>query len=182
MYPAHFYEPHNGVQPGMKPPPSLPSGSFPEPDGARVVHIVVSGYPAPTRPLPRERTWALCWSPANGVVRILGTMRRSPSSSAPAPVSVAEKEEGGAGSGYVYWGPVTQAHDFSRECRLVPVASLGRGKRAALERIANGVGVMRPNGWWNGQNWVVEVLKRAVEHDLISPQERDNAIFTAAEP
>jgi len=74
------------------------------------------------------------------------------------------------------------AHDFARECRLVPVASLGRGKRAALERIANGVGVMRPNGWWNGQNWVVEVLKRAVEHDLISPEERDNAIYTAAEP
>jgi hypothetical protein len=175
MYPAHFYEPHNGIQPGMKPPPSLPAGSFPEPDGARVVHIVVSGYPAPTRPLPRERTWALCWSPSNGVVRILGTVC---SSSITTP-SEKEKEDG---SGYVYWGPITQAHDFSRECRLVPVASLGRGKRAALERIANGVGVMRPNGWWNGQNWVVEVLKRAVEHDLISPEERDNAIYTAAEP
>jgi len=84
--------------------------------------------------------------------------------------------------GYVYWGPITQAHDFSRECRLVPMAGLGRGKRAALERIANGVGVIRPNGWWNGQNWVVEVLERAVEHDLISPEERHNAIYTAAEP
>jgi len=26
------------------------------------------------------------------------------------------------------------------------------------------------------------VLKRAVEQDLISPDERDNAIYTAAEP
>jgi hypothetical protein len=165
MYPAHFYEPHNGIQPGMKPPQGLPAGSFPDPDGGQVVHIVVSGYPAPARPLPRERTWALCWSPANGVVRILGTVRAAP-----------EKES------YVYWGPVTQAYDFSRECRLIPVANLGRGKRAALERVANSVGVMRPNGWWNGQNWVVEVLKRAVEHDLISPEERDKAIYSAAEP
>ncbi|KAI9451824.1 hypothetical protein BJY52DRAFT_1190733 [Lactarius psammicola] len=165
MYPAHFYEPHNGVQPGMKPPPSLPAGAFPEPDGPRVVHVVVSGYPAPTRPLPRERTWALCWSPANGVVRILGTVRAA----------------AGQGEPRVL-GPITQQSEFPRECRLVPVASMGRGKRAALERIANGVGVMRPNGWWNGQNWVVEVLKRAVEQDLISPDERDNAIYTAAEP
>jgi hypothetical protein len=98
-------------------------------------------------------------------VRILGTVRAAP-----------DKES------HVYWGPITQQCEFPRECRLVPVASLGRGKRAAFERIANGVGVMRPNGWWNGQNWVVEVLKRAVEQDLISPEERDNAIYTAAEP
>jgi hypothetical protein len=166
IYPSQFYEPHNGVQPGMKPPSSLPTGSFPEPEGSRVVHIVVSGYPAPTRPLPRERSWALCWSPSNGVVRILGTVRATPD------------REGS----YVYLGPITQTYDFSRDCRLVPVASMGRGKRAALERIASSVGVMRPNGWWNGQNWVVEVLKMAVEQDLISPDERDNAIYTAAEP
>ena len=78
-------------------------------------------------------------------------------------------------------GPVMQQHDFVRECRLVPVANLGRGKRAALERIVNGVG-LRPDGWWNSQNWVAEVLKRAGEHDLIISEERDNAIYTAAEP
>ncbi|KAI0262105.1 hypothetical protein BC834DRAFT_845270 [Gloeopeniophorella convolvens] len=155
MYPAHFYEPQNGIQPGMKPPQSLPAGAFPEPDAPRVVHIAVSAYPAPTRPLPRERAWALCWAPAAGATRVLGTVRAAPDRDS-----------------FVYWGPMTLAGDAARErgARLVPVASLSRGKRAALERIAQSVGVMRPNGWWNGQNWVVEVLKRAVEEDLISPR------------
>ena len=51
---------------------------------------------------------------------------------------------------YVYCVLVTQAYDFSRECRLIAVANLGGGKRAALERIANGVDIMRPNGWPTG--------------------------------
>jgi hypothetical protein len=44
------------------------------------------------------------------------------------------------------FGPSHACYDISRECRLVPIVNLGRENRAGLERIANGVGVMRPNG------------------------------------
>jgi hypothetical protein len=88
------------------------------------VHIVVSGYPAPARPLPRERS----------VGALLVARERCG----------AHPEHGAhrAGEGQLrVLGPDhAGARVFTRECRLIPVANLGRGKRAALERIANGVG------------------------------------------
>jgi len=80
--------------------------------------------------LGREQTWALCWSPENGVVRTLGMVGAAP-----------EKDS------YVYWGAITRRYDFAREYWLVPVASLGCGEHAALECLMNGIGVMRLNGW-----------------------------------
>ncbi|TFY80707.1 hypothetical protein EWM64_g3309 [Hericium alpestre] len=55
-------------------------------------------------------------------------------------------------------------------------------QRKGIEKLAGTVRVMKPNGWWNGQNWIVELLNRAVEEDIITPQQRDAALVAAAQP
>jgi len=53
------------------------------------------------------------------------------------------------------------------------------GERKALEAIALITEVYEPNGAWNCQDWVIEVLRKAVEKDLLNAQEMDE-VLTAA--
>jgi hypothetical protein len=54
-----------------------------------------------------------------------------------------------------------------------------RAQRVALEEIAARTEVRVPNGEWNCQDWVIEVLVSAVDDDLISPGDRDAALSAA---
>jgi hypothetical protein len=39
---------------------------------------------------------------------------------------------------------------------------------------------MKPNGWWNGQNWLVALLNGAVDDGVVTYQQRDAAVLAAA--
>ena len=72
-------------------------------------------------------------------------------------------------------------HAGATGTRVKTAGKVGTGKTRSVETDREWRGRY---GWWNGQNWVTEVLKRAVEHDLpaINPEERNNEINTTAEP
>lgn len=79
---------------------------------------------------------------------------------------------------FTNWGPLTRTFD-PLELAVVPIAELTRAQRVALEEIAARTEVCVPNGEWNCQDWVIEVLASAVEDDLISPGDRDAALSAA---
>ncbi|KAI0065167.1 hypothetical protein BV25DRAFT_1822284 [Artomyces pyxidatus] len=169
-YPDVFYEPFNGVHPGMTPPTNL-GWRYPDTDVPLMVYIAVSAYPTPSEPCPRDRQWSLLWEQG---VAIRGCQM----------ITVARFLEARQAAGcehYTYWGPVTRAASLEG-ARLIPVATLSMADRRALEKLAGGIRVMKPNGWWNCQNWVVQLLRRAADEDIITAKERDTAIYSAAEP
>ncbi|KAI0048145.1 hypothetical protein FA95DRAFT_1116289 [Auriscalpium vulgare] len=206
IYPVDFYEPHNGVHPGMIPPPNL-EWRYPDADVPLTVYLAVHAYPKPSQPSPRDRRWALLWE--QGVAL---TSARTAAASAPndsdndSDSDIAE--DGAAGTTpaqrmvtvpvarvleatrepdrahHTFWGPVTRAVPSAdlAGARLVPVATLDSAARRALEKLAGRVRVMKPNGWWNGQNWIVQLLRSAADEDIITAGERDAAIYTAAAP
>lgn len=47
--------------------------------------------------------------------------------------------------------------------RRFDLGEVGKVERGSLEEIARGVDVMEPDGEWNCQDWVNEVLRRGVE-------------------
>jgi len=79
---------------------------------------------------------------------------------------------------YTNWGPVTRTYD-PLELAAIPIAQLTPAQRVALEGIAVRTEVCVPNGEWNCQDWVIEVLARAVEDDLLSAAEKDAALNVA---
>lgn len=79
---------------------------------------------------------------------------------------------------YTNWGPLTRSFD-PLELAAVPIATLTLVQRRALEDIAAETRVCVPNGEWNCQDWIIEVLGRAVEEDLVSAMEMDTAIRLA---
>ncbi|KAI0309898.1 hypothetical protein OF83DRAFT_1157057 [Amylostereum chailletii] len=184
-YPSSFYEPHNGVYPDMTPPSSLEK-RFPDVDAPLPVCILVSPYPHPTEPSPRDRQWSLAWSlPVRLSPPSSPSHRRSSTAHAPTAVArVLETRQEPGRAHFTFWGPITRARvpTEMHGARWVPVAVLGRKERRELERIAGMVRVMKPNGWWNGQNWIVALLNAAVEEDVIAPEQRDSAIWAAAMP
>ncbi|KAI0026719.1 hypothetical protein K488DRAFT_92003 [Vararia minispora EC-137] len=196
------YEPNQGVYPGMTPPPSLES-RFPDLDCALPVYVVVSAHPSPDAPDPRPRPWALAWplALANNLVPALLVAPPSASSPTPdfAPIAVPvpvparstriaavarvlQAARAPARDHFTFWGALTRA--WTREdmhgARWVLLALLDRPHRRALEHLADNVRLMKPNGWWNGQNWVVALLNAAVEDGIVSYAQRDAALVAAA--
>ncbi|KAJ7122044.1 hypothetical protein C8R43DRAFT_51727 [Mycena crocata] len=82
---------------------------------------------------------------------------------------------------YTNWGPLTRTFN-PRDFDAVPIAQLTRAQRSALEDIARTSDARVPNGEWNCQNWVMEVLSRGVAAGLLSAAERDAAITVAQQP
>jgi hypothetical protein len=68
---------------------------------------------------------------------------------------------------YTNWGPKTTFFEPAiREA--IPIATLTHTHRQALQRIASSTEVYFPNGRWNCQDRVIEVLRQAVDEGLIS--------------
>ncbi|KAI9062166.1 hypothetical protein FKP32DRAFT_1677500 [Trametes sanguinea] len=51
--------------------------------------------------------------------------------------------------------------------------------RQQIEELAWTVPVMRPNGQWNCQDWLTELLARMQEKGLITPAQLDEALEAA---
>jgi hypothetical protein len=156
-YPNSFYEPDQGVYPGMTPPSSLES-RFPDVDRLLPVYIVVYPHPLPTAPDPRTRPWALAWPLAmsNDLVPALLTDREHDFTPLAVPVSawtpaltprvqrvvavarVLEAAQAPARDHFTFWGALTCA--WTRPDLLgahwVLLGVLDRPRRRALERLA----------------------------------------------
>ncbi|KAJ7448515.1 hypothetical protein FB451DRAFT_1411260 [Mycena latifolia] len=76
---------------------------------------------------------------------------------------------------YTNWGPLTRSFE-PRDYGAVPIALLTLEQRRTLDSIAARTEVCIPNGDWNCQDWVIEVLGGAVEAGVLSTAERDAAL------
>ncbi|KAF7334652.1 hypothetical protein MVEN_02295700 [Mycena venus] len=145
---------------GRHPPIDL-SHLYRDPESPLVVELLINR----AHPDQRGQHWALSWTvgdlpPRHKVQRILHIVREV---------------------GYYHytnWGPLTRTFD-PLELEAISIAQLTRAQRGALEAIAGRTEVCVPNGEWNCQNWVMEVLECAVADGLVSAAERDAALDAA---
>ncbi|KAK7060279.1 hypothetical protein VNI00_001044 [Paramarasmius palmivorus] len=78
------------------------------------------------------------------------------------------------------WGPLTKnLGDMTRDSEWFRVAEMTLAQRKALEEIAKAEEVMEPDGEWNCQDWVVSVLEKAVQGELLTEEEVKWAIERA---
>jgi hypothetical protein len=114
---------------------------------------------------PRSRHWSISWtvgqSPAGDYVqRVLHIVREV------------------GYNHYTNWGPCTRVMRAD-DATVVCITEMGKADRLALEDIARETNVFIPNGLWNCQDWVMEVLKKAVEQKLITTAQLNTAVATA---
>ncbi|KAJ6618171.1 hypothetical protein B0H10DRAFT_1795970, partial [Mycena sp. CBHHK59/15] len=134
---------------------------FRDPDSPLIMELLINRQHKDLR----GQHWALSWTvgdlpPKHKVQRILHVV-----------TEVGYKH-------YTNWGPVTRTFD-PMDMDNVPVATLTLTQRQALEAIAAQTPVYVPNGEWNCQDWIIEVLRQAVEECLVSAAERDAALAVA---
>jgi hypothetical protein len=79
---------------------------------------------------------------------------------------------------YTNWGPKTRFFDPT-SFAAIPIATMNLGQRKALEEIASTTEVYEPNGLWNCQDWVAEVLRKAAEKGLVNAQQVDKVLAAA---
>ncbi|RPD52171.1 hypothetical protein L227DRAFT_515239 [Lentinus tigrinus ALCF2SS1-6] len=82
---------------------------------------------------------------------------------------------------YVYWGPVTKTvGDATRGARYASLGYMSRASRQRIEALAWGIGVAKPNGEWNCQNWVVDLLCKICQDGLIDQAKWSDVMATAS--
>lgn len=79
---------------------------------------------------------------------------------------------------YTNWGPKTRFFN-PPSFTAIPIATMSLEQRKALEEIASSTEVYQPNGVWNCQDWVMEVLRKAVERGLLDAQQVEKVLTTA---
>ncbi|EJT97527.1 hypothetical protein DACRYDRAFT_119219 [Dacryopinax primogenitus] len=106
---------------------------------------------------PEDRHWTVLWvlprsdaKPGQVVVRILEIVREINHPH------------------LTNWGPLARIRRAeSMEKALIAIGELSFAERQALEKIAKNTPVYRPNGVYNCQHWVIDVLSQAI-HDIPS--------------
>ncbi|TFK81531.1 hypothetical protein K466DRAFT_501973 [Polyporus arcularius HHB13444] len=111
--------------------------------------VVVLVYP----PIPdltrssRDLHWSLSWRVDAGVWRHLHIVTED------TPYDPQLRKR------YVYWGPVTKSVDeATRGAQQVSLGYMSPLLRRRIEALALTVGVAKPNGHWNSQNWILDFL------------------------
>ncbi|KAJ7292929.1 hypothetical protein C8J57DRAFT_10660 [Mycena rebaudengoi] len=69
------------------------------------------------------------------------------------------------------WGPMTKSMGSARTLAnsdITTIANLSLEDRQRLEHIASRTQVYEPNGIWNCQDWVKDVLRQAVEAGVVT--------------
>ena len=79
------------------------------------------------------------------------------------------------------WGPKTRTAGVPTQTYGVfrPIATLSHDRRQRLEAIAAAEPVLKPNGWWNCQNWTVSILIKAIEAGVFTHQEVSQVLSQA---
>ncbi|KAG5636918.1 hypothetical protein H0H81_006385 [Sphagnurus paluster] len=126
-------------------------------DTAAALPVLLLTWDDPAAPLPaRHRHWAIAWhvgvaSSGDGVYRQLAVVR--------------ENGPRGLLAHLTNWGPKTKI--VCERTRSVVIQTLGYQQRLWLERVAAAEPVVPPNGMWNGQDWIVSVLVKAVREGVV---------------
>ncbi|KAG5650907.1 hypothetical protein H0H81_010581 [Sphagnurus paluster] len=122
-------------------------------------------------PVPRHRHWALQWrlepkkifASTNPALRVLETATSTNNYEAPFLINI---------------GPRTTSATPSGRQAVFPITVLTLEQRQELEQIAWNVGVVRPDGEFNCQNWAAAVLGVAIARGIL---EEDLVMRTLSE-
>ncbi|TFK80585.1 hypothetical protein K466DRAFT_605213 [Polyporus arcularius HHB13444] len=124
-------------------------------------NVVVMVYP-PRRapgyvPNPRDLHWSLSWRVDKGGWKHLHVTAEDTGYDPRLPRR------------YVYWGPITKsAGNATSGAVEVPLGRMSLAVRRRIEQLAWGVQVAKPNGQWNCQNWVLDLLCKIYWDGIIS--------------
>lgn len=124
---------------------------------------------------PRGRHWSVSWQ-VGELNESTGTDSDSPQTHRVQRVLHIVREVGL--DYYTNWGPKTRFFETTH-FNAIPIASISLSKRKALEEIASSAEVYEPNGEWNCQDWVIEVLRKAVKDGIFTMEEVEVALVTA---
>ncbi|RDB20891.1 hypothetical protein Hypma_011985 [Hypsizygus marmoreus] len=109
---------------------------------------------------PQDRHWAIVWKVGVGstgadVHRQLEVVR--------------ELGPTGELDHLTNWGPKTRTSDSqTMTATFVPIGVFSYQQRQWLEQLASAEPVLKPNGWWNCQHWVVSILVKCIQGNLLS--------------
>jgi hypothetical protein len=160
--PQWIVKPDMGKPPGRESPVGV-EHIYRDPDIDLPVDLLVD----PNHPDARGRHWSISWQVGKStgsddinVQRVLHIVREV------------------GFDYYTNWGPRTRCFNPTTFV-TVPIATMSLGQRKALEMIALSTEVYEPNGAWNCQDWVIEVLRKAVEARLLEAQQVNKALAVA---
>ncbi|TFK54002.1 hypothetical protein OE88DRAFT_1654454 [Heliocybe sulcata] len=135
------------------------------------VYVLVEP-PPDSRAKPRDLHWMLAWrvQEEDNFWRVIQVVRERP-----------------VGSDFMNnyltnSGPATHAllTSTTRQGRLIYVGTLSRDQRRELEGIAEEHPVREPDGTWNCQNFLVEVLELAIARGIVDKETARKAIADAS--
>lgn len=124
---------------------------------------------------PGDRHWAISWTVGQSeeashlmVRRLLQIVREN-------------RQDGGGPLDYLTnWGPVTRTDDDeTANAVCYRFAILSYHQRKQLETIAASQPVVKPNGWWNCQHWVRDVLTQGAQAGIINKKDVNDVIKEA---
>ncbi|KII89923.1 hypothetical protein PLICRDRAFT_107529 [Plicaturopsis crispa FD-325 SS-3] len=143
----------------------------PDGDTPKVVRLLV--YTRTIQGLPptphRERHWGVTW-------------HIEPTRNAPVLHRIIHLVQEPGRDHFTNWGPITNVPGSETYTlnRVVPIATLTLPQRQQLERLSREATVYKANGDWNCQDWIVDILRSAVDHGLISHLDVDRVLQAAS--
>jgi hypothetical protein len=154
-----------GKPPGKRPPNQV-DHLFKERDEELAVVLFVTR--STVRPYnPRNNHWILAWE--------LGTYGINPIHR-----RIGVVQEAGIDH-LTNWGPLTKSASTATVTKTIGihVKTMTLDERQKLEEIAGNTQVLRPDGEWNCQNWLITVLETAEAQGLIMNEEWSAAVDEA---
>lgn len=152
---------NNGVEHSMVEPPSI-DHLYRDPDTSLPIRLIV--VPAFSSD-PADNHWMVVWTVSEQddlIIRQLQIVRET---------------------GYDHltnWGAITvTADDRTRHAPKFSLGELTLSQRKSLEGVAQETPVMMPNGEWNCQHWVADVLEKAVEQDILVKEVVEKVLASA---
>ncbi|KAI0707551.1 hypothetical protein C8T65DRAFT_718587 [Cerioporus squamosus] len=135
-------------------------------------NVVVLVYPLQRRPgytpTSRDLHWSVSWRVDKGGWKHLHVIAENTSYDPQLPRR------------YVYWGPITKTAGHATSGAVeVLLGSMSLAVRRRIEQIAWSVQVAKPNGQWNCQNWVIDLLCKICQDGIISQRQWSQVVENA---
>ncbi|CDO68392.1 hypothetical protein BN946_scf184815.g39 [Trametes cinnabarina] len=132
---------------------------YPDPNTNLTVYLLVAPPQRNTVFDPRGLHWSLSWEVRQNVWRHVNVLtHRQPNQPSPNPR-------------YIYFGPLTKTGgDGTLQTVKIIVGNMSLAMRQRIEALAWSVPVMYPNGQWNCQDWLIDLLGRMRNEGLIDDQ------------
>ncbi|KAI0707568.1 hypothetical protein C8T65DRAFT_808940 [Cerioporus squamosus] len=142
---------------GLRNPPPISNGHLARDTNVdrEVVVMVFPPIPGLIR-TPRDAHWSLSWRVDAGGWKHLHV------------VTLDTSYDPRLRKRYVYWGPETKTvGEAKRGAQHVSLGYMSPAVRRRIEALAWTVGVAKPNGDWNCQNWIIDLLCKICQDRII---------------